>query len=256
MIRRRFALTLSLVLAGLLLVSCGFAESLEILCAPAMRKPIEEMRTIFQKQTKIDTQISYEGSGALLAQLKLKSRDDLFIPADRFYTDEAIKAGLAESPRVFAYLVPVIMVQKGNPKKITKLQDLRNPKLRVGLEDPRLGAIGKVTDQVLKKNKISPKKLNVVYWSAKVDELANAIKLRSIDATIVWKPVAIQYPKDATIIEIPEKQNVVAPVSAAIIKSSKKKAAAMKFLLFMTSPAGKSILAKYKYPTSAPIKKK
>lgn len=232
------------------------SKPLEILCAPAMRAAVEDMRKGFQKKTGISTQISYEASGALLAQLRLKPHGDLFIPADRFYTDEAIKLGLAESPRVFAYLVPVIMVQKGNKYKISNLSDFTNPKLKIGLEDKRAGAIGKVTDEVLKKNKISVKKVNVVYWASKVDELANAIKLKSIDATIIWKPVAMQYTKEGIIIGIPNKKNVVAPVSAAIVKSSKNKDSARKFLNYMTSKAGKAVLAKYHYPTVDPSKAK
>jgi molybdate transport system substrate-binding protein len=250
------AITLALVFCATL-VCTGFTaeKKLEILCAPAMRAAIEEMRIAFKKSTGVSTQISYEGSGALLAQLRLSPHGDLFIPADRFYTDEAVKTGLAESPRIFAYLVPVIIVQKGNEFKIRKLSDMMKPGLRIGLEDERAGAIGKVTAEVLKKNRIKVDKMNVVYWASKVDELANAIKLKSIDASIIWKPVAIQYPEDISIIEIPGKQNVVAPVSAGIVKSSTNKATAKKFLNYLTSKAGKAILAKYHYPTTDPSKK-
>jgi len=248
-------LTLTLLFCTTLVyTSFAAGKTLEILCAPAMRAAIEEMRTNFEKSTGVSTQISYEGSGALLAQLKLSPHGDLFIPADRFYTDEAVKTGLAESPKIFAYLVPVIMTQKGNEHKIHKLSDMMKTGLRIGLEDERAGAIGKVTAEVLKKNHIKVDKLNVLYWASKVDELANAIKLKSIDVSVVWKPVAIQYPEDSTIIEIPGKQNVVAPVSAGIVKSSTNKPTAKKFMSYLTSKAGKAILAKYHYPTTDPSK--
>lgn len=231
------------------------SKTLEILCAPAMRNAIEEMLGQFEKKTNIVPQISYDGSGALLSQLRLSPYGDLFMPADKFYTDEAIKLRLVQEPKVYAYLVPVIMVQKGNKFKVRTLIDLTNKKIRVGLVDERTAAIGKTSAAVLKKNHISAGQLNLVYKASKVDELANAIKLRSVDAVIIWKPVAIMYPKEADIIDIPSVRNVVVPVSAGIIKASKNKATAKKFLNFLTSKAGKAILAKYHYPTTDPSKK-
>ena len=230
--------------------------SLELLCAPAMRAAIEDMLASFGKATGVRTQVSYDGSAILLGQLKLRPHGDLFVPADRFYADEAVKDRLAEDPRIYAYLVPVILVQKGNPHKVHKLTDLMQSGIRVGLEDARAGAIGKVTAAVLKKNHIDVAKTNVVFWATKVDELANAIKLKSIDATLVWKPVAMLYTRDADIVGIPGNRNIVAPVSAAIISSSTNKPAARQFLTYLTSRAGKAILAKYHYPTTDPSKVK
>lgn len=227
---------------------------LEVLCAPALRTPLEEMLANYRKATGARTSVSYDGSNIILGQLRLRPHGDLFVPADRFYTDEAVRSGLAESPKVIAYLVPVIMVQKGNPFRIARLTDLLNRKLRVGLVDERTAAIGKASAAVFRKNKIDVKRVNVVYHATKVDELANAIKLKSIDAAIVWQPVAIQYPKDSDIIGIPASMNTVVPVSAAVVKSSNNKAAARQFLAYITSKDGKAILSRFHYPTTAPKK--
>ena len=262
MLKRFIAIVFLVVLAFTELAGTGFTAdtrssgNLEFLCAPAMRNPIEEMLAKFKKDTGIRSQVSYGGSAILLSQLKLNSHGDIFVPADRFYTDEAVKAGFAGEPRIFAYLVPVIMVQKGNKFKVHKLTDLMNPDIRVGLVDARTAAIGKVSAAVLKKNHINVDKMNVVYKATVVDELANAIKLKSVDAVIIWKPVAILYTKDGDIINIPNDKNIVAPVSACIVKTSTNKVIARKFMNYIMSKAGKAILAKYHYPASDPGKKK
>jgi ABC-type molybdate transport system substrate-binding protein len=87
-----------------------------------------------------------------------------------------------------------------------------------------------------------------------VGELANAIKLKSIDVAVVWKPIAVAYQKEADYISIPENKNIVVPVSAGIIKTSSNKPDARKFLKFMTSKEGKAILEKHHYPTTDPRK--
>jgi molybdenum ABC transporter molybdate-binding protein len=219
-----------------------------------MRPPIEKMLIKFKKETGIGAQVSFEASNVFLGQLKLRPHGDVFIPADRYYTDKAVKSGLVEKPKVYAYLMPVIMVQKGNPLRVRNLVDLTHHSIRVGLVDERTGAIGNVSAAVLRKNNINIHKINVVYRATKVDELANAIKLKSIDAVIVWKPIAMLYPKDGEIVNIPNDKNVIVTVSAGIVSTSLNKPAALEFLRFLTSKTGKAILEKYHYPTIDPRK--
>ncbi len=226
---------------------------LEILCAGAMRPPIEEMLHKFELETGIHIQISYASASALLQQMKMSPHGDLFIPADKYYTDQAVKDGIVEAPKVFAYLLPVIMVEKGNPCKIRKLTDLTRKDIRVGLVDKRVGAIGRLFIALLEKNHIKLDKINTVYNAPIVGDLANAVKLKAIDAAVVWKPVAMSYTKEADYVTIPRDKNIVVPVSAGIIKTSSRKAHAQKFLTYMTSKAGKAILEKYHYPTTPPI---
>jgi len=199
-------------------------------------------------------QISYGAANVLLQQLEMRPYGDVFIPADRYYTDRAIKAGIAQEPSLFAYLIPVIMVHKGNPHKIQSLADLTRKDIRVGLVDERIGAIGRLFVALLKKNHIRLSDVHTVYNAPMVCELANAVKLKSIDVAVVWKPTAMSYPKDAEFITIPSNKNIVVPVSAGIIKTSSDKVDARRFLKFMTSKTGKAILEKYNYPTSDPRK--
>lgn len=257
--KRSIAAILSIVLFGIasasiILASGKSNETLEVLCAPAMRPPIEDMLRKFEKETGIHTEIAFDPSNVILGQLRLRSHGDLFVAADRFYIDKAVKAGYVLEPHTFAYLTPVLMVQKGNPHKICNLGDLTHHSIRVGLVDERTGAIGNISTAILKKNSININKVNVVYRATKIDELANAIKLKSIDAVIVWKPTAMLYPKDGDIVNIPYDKNIIVTVSAGIISSSASKPAARKFLKYLTSKTGKAILEKYHYPTTDPRK--
>lgn len=228
------------------------SKNFEILCVGAFRPPVEEMRRIFAKENGIDIQISYSPANVILQQLKMHSHGDIYIPADRYYTDEAVKAGIVKEPKIFAYLIPVIMVQKGNPHKINKLSDLTKKSLKVGLVDERIGAIGRLFAMLIKKNHIRMDDINVVYHAPMVGELGNAIKLKAIDAAVVWKSLAMSYPEEADYIAIPRKNNIIVTVSAGIIKTSENKEIARKFIKYMTSKSGKKILEKYHYPTTKP----
>lgn len=245
---------LGIASAGITLASGKSNKTLEILCAPAMRPPIEEMLAKFEKDTGVHTEISFDPSNIILGQLRLRSHGDLFVAADRYYIDKAVKAGYVIEPQTFAYLTPVIMVQKGNPRKIRSLADLTHRSIRVGLVDERTGAIGNVSTTVLKKNHLNIENINVVYRATRIDELANAIKLKSIDAVIVWKPIAMLYPRDGEIVSIPDDKNVIVTVSAGIVGTSPNKSTARKFLKYLASKTGIAILNKHHYPTTDPRK--
>ena len=94
--------------------------------------------------------------------------------------------------------------------------------------------------------------MHVVYHAAMVDELGNAIKLGSIDATITWDTSAANYPNDCQAIAIPVAQNIMVPVSLSVISASGNKAAAEQFISFATSLPGQTILHKFAYHTTAP----
>lgn len=236
------------LLLGMLSPAMAGPGTLEVLCAPAMRKPVEEILRAFERESGIRTQVSFDASNILLGQLRLRPHGDLFIPADRFYTDEAVKRRLAEAPLVITAFAPVIVVRKGNPHRVRTLSDLMNRKLRVGLGDERTAAIGKATVELLRRNKIPLAKMNVVYRATKVDELGNAVKVGAVDATILWDAVAWNYQGSVQVIPIPARQNRVVPVSAAILSASRQKDAARRLLRFLASEKAKAILRKHHYP--------
>jgi molybdate transport system substrate-binding protein len=119
--------------------------------------------------------------------------------------------------------------------------------MRVGMGDERATAIGKTTLELFRRNGIAAERVPVVYRAPKIDELGNAVRLGSIDATIVWDAVAWGYQAHAEIMKIPEKKNVTVPVAVAIVSASRRKALAQRFIAFMGSGKGRAILRKHHY---------
>ena len=59
--------------------------------------------------------------------------------------------GLVNASQMVAYHVPVIVVQKGNPKNITSLKDFARPGLKIALGDVNATAIGKAGAKMFQK---------------------------------------------------------------------------------------------------------
>jgi len=252
---------LALLLPGFCLSSCSRAPeeisanhgSTELLlyCGAGIRPAAKALIDEFEAAHDIKVSATYAGSGRLLGQLTTSRRGDLFMPGSAFYVNKAIEDGLADgvAKRKVALFIPTILVQKGNPLGVESLRNFADRQLRVGLGDERAVAVGKRSVKLFEKNGIPYDEVmkNVVYRSGTVNELGVAIEMRNIDAAIVWDANARQFADVGDAIEIPREENIVSTIPIAPLTFSRERAAALKFIDFVTSDKGKAILRKQGY---------
>ena len=231
---------------------CGKAEdkTLKLFCGGGIRPPINEIIELFEEETGIEVKPNYAGSGVLLTQIQLTQDGDLYMPGDEMFILRAEEKGYITEKRFAAYFVPILLVQKGNPKRINSLEDMGKPGVRVGIGDPEACAIGEVTKSILEKNGLEIQmRENIVYTSTTVIELANAVKLKTIDAAVVWDAIAAFYTEDSEVVQIPQEQNVIVRIPIGVLSFSQKKELARKFIDFVASDRGRRIFEKYGYTT-------
>jgi len=229
-------------------------QELMLYCGAGIRPPADDLIGAFFAEYGIRVVPDYAGSEVLLSKIKLARRGDLYIPGDKHYVDQADDAGMILSRRTVCYWTPTILVQKGNPKGIGSLQDLLKPGVKVGLGDPNACAIGRSTVQILAKNGIEWAQIseNVRFQSLTVNELGMQIQARSLDAVVVWDAMARYYSRYGDQIPIPLENNIVSTVDAGILKFTKNKEAAEKFVAFLVSEKGREIFARHNYGTKPP----
>jgi len=249
--------------AYFIMQGCGKADknTLKLFCGGGIRPPINEIIELFKEETGIEVKPTYAGSGVLLTQIQLTQDGDLYMPGDEMFMSRAEEKGYITEKKFAGYFIPVLMVQKGNPEGITSLADMGKPGVRVGVGDPEACAVGEITKSILEKNAppLSPPSTggkegglvreNVVYTSATVVELANAVKLKTIDVAVVWDATAALYTDDTEIVPIPQEQNVIARIPIGVLNFSQNKELARTFMDFVISDRGRSIFEKHGYTT-------
>jgi len=148
----------------------------------------------------------------------------------------------------------VILVQKGNPKNIQGLADLTRPGVKLGLGDERACAIGRTCRLIFEKNGLDLKAIerNVAFRSVTVNELGNHIRLKALDAVIVWDAVAAYFADYGQVVPIPPEQNVISTVAVGVLKSSPHPQLADEFVEFLTSEEGRAIFRKHHYTVDPP----
>ena len=240
----KVTLAMALLMACLLIFPLsGIAkDTLLVYSGAGMRKPMDKIGVAFEKKYGVAVNCNYAGSNTLLSQIELTKKGDAYIPGATMYIDKAKEKGFVDYEQPVAYHIPVIAVPKGNPAKITRLEDLTKPKVKIIFGDPKAAAIGKLGNKILKKNKIyKAVQKNIIATTATVNELVIYISMNQADASIIWRSSLLGTENKINIVEIPKKQNCIKIIPIGRLTFSKNKEMAKSFVNFVASSEGKSI---------------
>lgn len=226
--------------------------TLKVFMGAAGEKPWREIISEFERETGIKVEAIFGGSGTLLSQIKIVKEGDIYAPGSPDYMYKAINDGLISrsSVAIVAYLVPAIIVPKGNPKNITSLEDLARSGIKIGIGDPRTVCIGEYAAEILKYNGLWEKvKQNIVVYAESCSKTAMLAATGSVDVIIGWHVFHYWYPNKTEIIWLKPKQiPKISYIPIGILKYSKHPDAAMKFIKFAAeSQFSKHIWRKYHY---------
>ena len=214
-------------------------KSLDFYCAAGMKLPVEEVAKDYEREYGVNINIIYGGSGTLLNNLAIAQKGDLYLAADFSYITIAREKNLVEEAIPVNQLRAGLAVSKGNPHNIKSIQDvIDNPKVKIGLANPDAASVGKFTQKVLHKHKywgsIEKRVEEDGVFTGTVNELANNLKLDSIDVAIVWDAVAAQYP-EMDFINVAEFDSKPKNTTIGILKSTENSIQALHFARYLSA---------------------
>ena len=217
-------------------LSANAKQPLVIYCAAGMRPPVQAVARDYQQRFGVQVQLQFGGSGTLLGNIQAARMGDLFLAADQQTTELAAKRGLIEETLPVASVRPVIAVRRGNPKHVQSLQDLLSQNVSLALAEPDAASVGKITRAALRKaGQWDQIRAHATVFKPTVADVANDIKLESVDAGIIWDATVRQYP-ELEMIRVAELEGSVETVSISILKCCRQPAAALQFARYLTAP--------------------
>lgn len=238
------------------LVACWYALSLRgtpskedsgaeltLYCAAGLQQPISQITRSYTENTGRAVNIIYNGSGALLSQIKLGS-GDLYLPANSAYIDDAQESQLITECIPVALLTAIIAVHKGN-RDIQSLEDLTKPGIRISFAD-ETAAIGRFARaQLIEHGVYAAIKKNIIVTKPTVSNIIEDVALGSADATIAWRALASNHPQ-LRIIEVPLFTQTPQTTAIAILKKSDHPTAARDLANYISSAeVAREILQNY-----------
>lgn len=223
-------------------------KSLLLYCAAVVKPVLEEVAKDYYKETGVQIDLQYGGSGTLLSNIRVAKQGDLYLSADISYMHNAIKYNLIKESKSLAPITPVLAVVSGNPKNIKQLKDVCAKDIRFSIANPNAASIGRVTKSMLVTSGDWDTVKNCIYVQMPtVSDVANALKLKTIDVGVIWDVTANQY-KEIDTVEVDFFKRYTEKVTVGVLKSSKQPNEALKFMDYLAkSPKSKSVFKKLGY---------
>ena len=208
-------------------------KPLLLFCAAGLKLPVEAVAREYEKTFGVQVQLQYGGSGTLLSNLRITDAGDLFLAADESYIKSARALGLLAETIPLARQRPVIAVARGNPKNIRTLDDLRRPDVRVAMANPEAASIGRTVRELLQQaGQWAALEKRVTVFKPTVNDVANDLKIGSVDAGIVWDATVRQFP-ELEAIAVPLFSTATETISIAVLKRSRQPEAALRFARYL-----------------------
>lgn len=221
--------------AGKASVTADDRLPLVLYCAVSNKSVVEAVRHDYEQAYGTPLQIQYGPSQTLLAAAEVSHTGDLYLPADDSYLRMARDRRLVAEQLPLAGMQAVVAVAKGNPKQIATLDDLLRDDVRVAQANPEGAAIGKQTrDALTASGRWEALHAHTTVFKTTVAEVANDVKVGSVDAGILYDAVLHDYPT-LEAVAIPELASVEAHIAVAVLNSTERPQRALHFARYLAA---------------------
>ena len=221
---------------GLLMAPVGAA-------GPSARVTVYAASSLTEVFPRIDRRPGYTfaGSNQLAFQIRQGAPADVFASAAPSYTQALYREGLVERPRTFASNALVLAVPRSNPAELRSVYDLRDRDVRLVVGSPAV-PIGAYTRSVLSRLGLSIVLEKVVSQEPDVKSIVGKVALGEADAGFVYSTDVRAASSRLREIRIPAWAQPAVRYQVAVVRASRHRAEARKFVAALATPRAKRLL--------------
>jgi len=239
-------LMLATLLVGVSNLTC--AAEITVSAAASLTNAFKEIAQNYQAQyPDAKVSLNFAASGALLQQIAKGAPVDVFASADQETMDAAEKQGLVmASDRHDFVRNALVLIEPADSKiAIKRLDDLNQANIkRIAIGNPASVPVGRYTMQALETAKLWPALESKTISTQNVRQSLDYVARSEVDAGFVYATdAAIMKDKVKVVLEIPTATVISYPV--ARIKNSANAEEAKRFINYLLSAPGQTVLTKY-----------
>lgn len=228
------------------------AEEILVFAAASLTNALKDIAASYEKSSGDKVLFNFAASSMLDTQIKAGANADIFFSADEAKMDDLAKAGLVakDSRKDLLSNSLVIVVPADSTLTVASAKDLADDKFKkIALGEPKSVPAGIYAKQYLEKIGIWDKVQPRVIPSESVRTALAAVETGNVEAAIVYKTDALQSKKVKVAFEVPIAEGPVITYPIAMVASSKKAAAAKKFLDYLSDQSSLKTFEKYGFIT-------
>jgi molybdate transport system substrate-binding protein len=255
----KFPLKQLLVLLAILSMgSYARAQSVKVAAAADLKFAMTELASQFKKQSGAKLDVTYGSSGNFLTQIHNGAPFDLFFSADSEYPKKLEAAELIEPGTLRDYAVGHIVIWTPRDSGIDAAKagwkSLLDQRVKgIAIANPDHAPYGCAALAALKKAGIYEQVKGKLVYGENISQAAEFVQSGNAQAGIVALSLAISPAmKNGNKWQIPADSYPPIKQAAAILKASKNKDAARRFLDFVSGPQGREILQRFGFTAPTP----
>jgi molybdate transport system substrate-binding protein len=240
-----------LTAATLLAPISASAENLTIAAAADLTFAFKDVATQFQQQSSDKLRISYGSSGNFFSQIKNGAPFDVFFSADVQYPQKLEAAGLVEPNTIYEYAAGKIVIWVPGSSKLDLskgLDALLDPGIhKIAIANPEHAPYGRAAVAAMQHDGIYDKVKSKFVMGEDISQTAQFVQSGNADVGIVALSLALAPAmKDrGRFAIIPAADYPPIIQAACVIKASKHKDLAGRFLDFIKEPATVAKMSEY-----------
>jgi len=243
-------------LLACLITSAACAETITVAVAISLKDALSKLAAQYQAATGERVEFTFGSSGQLATQIANGAPIDLFISAASKQVDDLAKAGVIDDKtrRVIAgnALVLIVPPDSKSPSESVKAL-VRGEVTRIAVGEPRSVPAGQYAVQALKAAGVADAVKEKLVLGTNVRQVLDYVQRGEVSAGLVYATDArIAGEKVRVVCTIEEKDHEPIIYPAALVKASKRQAAATRFLDFLVSEKGQAGLKEFGF-TPPPV---
>jgi molybdate transport system substrate-binding protein len=226
-------------------------KEIRIAAAADLKFAMGELSEKFVKQTGTKVNVTYGSSGNFFSQMQNGAPFDLFFSADISYPQKLEAVGLAEPGTLYEYAVGRIVIWTSADAKVDVAKEGWKTLLgarveKIAIANPEHAPYGRAAVAALQKAGIYEAVKPKLVYGENISQAAQFVQSGNAQAGIVAMSLAASPAmRDGKRWEIPVEMHPAIEQAAIVLKAAKNKEAALAFLEFVKSAAGRAMLAEY-----------
>ncbi len=249
---------LVVLLAILSMGSYARAQSVKVAAAADLKFAMTELTSQFEKQSGAKLDVTYGSSGNFLTQIQNGAPFDLFFSADSEYPKKLEAAGLTEPGTLRDYAVGHIVIWTPHDSGIDAAkagwQSLLDQRVKkIAIANPEHAPYGRAAVAAMKKAGIYEQVKDKLVYGENISQAAEFVQSGNAQAGIVALSLGVSLAmKNGNKWEIPADSYPPIKQAAVMLKASKNKDAARRFLDFVSGPQSREILQRFGFTDPTP----
>jgi molybdate transport system substrate-binding protein len=250
---KKLLLVLLLCLGG----CAASAQQIAVAAASDLSSVFPQIAARFEKETGSQVRISYGSSGQFFLQFENGAPYDVFFSADVEYPRRLTAEGLADAGTIQPYAVGKIVLYVPNGSAVDPaggLRSLLSPQVsRIAIANPAHAPYGRAAVEALRSAGLFEALKGKLVMGENISQAAHFVQSGNAEAGIVALSLALSPAMRSAgrFAELPLSSYTPLKQAAVILKSSRNRAGAERFLKYLQRPEIAALLASYGFTLPA-----